>query len=184
MGASLMPGLATYLETKAPRGLLMIPVCVILFNVWRGQEYPLAHAVNAAGIMAIILALSAFRMAPREAISVALLCLLGVCAAVLATAHGETSNEARIFLGGLFLVAAWTATAHSETPFDWALSLGLWSEVIAWALGNASRGTFGPDVAMSAIGQAYGAWAQPTQWLAILAAYLAAWYNHKANRHA
>jgi len=176
-----MFGLTTYLETKAPRGLLMIPACVILFNVWRGQEYPFAHAVNAAGIMAIILALSAFRMAPREAISAALLCILGVCAAVLATAHGEASNVARIFLGGLFLIAAWTATAHSEHPFDWALSAGLWTEFAAWLLGNSARGTFGPDVAVSAIGQAYGAWAQPTQWGAIVALYLFAWYNLEAN---
>jgi hypothetical protein len=177
-----MLGLAAYLETKAPRGIIMVPVCLVLFNVWRGQPYPDAHTVNAAGIMAIILALAAFRMAPREVVSTALLCLLCAFAAVVVTDAGQQSNIARVFIGGLFLIAAWTTTEHAETAFDKALAFGLWSEVIAWALGNAARGTFGPDVAMSAIGQAYGEWAQPAQWTLILAAYLAAWYNNrKAN---
>ena len=172
-----MQRLATWLERLTPyRGLLMVPVCVVLFNVWRGQPYPEAHAINAIGVMAIILALAALRLAPREAVSTGLLCLFGVLAAVLATDAGETSNVARVFIGGLFLVAAWTVTEHAENGWDWALAVGLWSEVIAWGLGNASRGTFGADVAVSAIGQAYGEWAQPAQWGVIAAAYtVAAW---------
>jgi hypothetical protein len=165
------------IERLAPRAVWMIPICVIGFNLWRGQPYPLAHAVNAAGVMAIILALSAFRMAPREVVSTALLCLLGACVATLATASGEASNIARVFIGGLFLIAAWTASEHAETAWDKALAVGLWSEVAAWALGNASRGTFGSDVAVSAIGQAYGPLAQPAQWAVIAAAYL--WAVHR-----
>ena len=158
------------LERYAPRGVLMIPVCLLALNFWRTQPMPFGAAVNVAGVMLIILALAAVRMAPREVVSVACLALLAGLASVAA---GDFTT-ARVFLGGLFLVAAWTATAHSESPFDWALSAGLWTEFIAWALGNASRGTFGSDVAVSAIGQAYGAWAQPAQWLAIFIAYVAA----------
>ena len=155
----------------------MVPVCLIALNFWRTQPMPFGAAVNVAGVMAIILALAAFRMAPREAVSMASLALLAGLAAVAAGDFVTT----RIFLGGLFLIAAWTATAHSEHPFDWALSAGLWAEFAAWLLGNSARGTFGPDVAVSAIGQAYGAWAQPTQWGAIVALYLFAWYNLEAN---
>ena len=169
--------LAIRLESYAPRGLLMAVVCVVALNLWRTQPMPFAGAINLAGAMAVILALAAFRMAPREVISIACLALLGGIAAM---AVGNFTT-ARIFLGGLFLIAAWTATAHSEHPFDWALSAGLWTEFIAWFLGNSARGTFGPDVAVSAIGQAYGAWAQPTQWGAIVALYLFAWYNLEAN---
>jgi hypothetical protein len=168
------------IERLAPRAVWMIPICVVGFNLWRGQPYPMAHAVNAAGVMAIILALSAFRMAPREVISTALLCLLGACVATLATASGEASNVARVFIGGLFLVAAWTASEHAESAWDKALAVGLWSEVAAWALGNAQRGTFGSDVAVSAIGQAYGPLAQPAQWAVIAAAFTwAAWRRQK-----
>ena len=167
-----MRNLATWLEEKAPRGILMVPVCLIALNFWRTQPMPFGAAVNIAGVMAIILALAAFRMAPREVVSVACLVLL----AGLAAAAAGDFTTARIFLGGLFLIAAWTATAHSETPFDWALSLGLWTEFAAWLLGNSARGTFGPDVAVSAVGQAYGAWAQPAQWLFIATVYaVAAW---------
>lgn len=169
-------------ESYVPRGLLMVPVCVVGFNVWRGQPYPLAHAVNAAGVMAIILALAAVRLASRETISTALLLLLGVIAATLATPAGEASNVARVFIGGLFLTAALSVTVRAEGWLDWALSAGLWAEVAAWALGNAARGTFGSDVAHSAIGQAFGPWAQPTQWAAIIAAYALAWYNHRAKK--
>ena len=168
------------LEAFAPRGLLMVPVCIVGFNIWRGQPLPFAHLVNAGGVLAIILMLAAFRMAPREVISTALLLMLGCTVAVLATPYGEPSNVARVFIGGLFLAAAWTATEHSETSWDWALSVGLWAEVVAWALGNAGRGTFGPDLATSALGQAYGPEAQAAQWSVIAAAYFWAW--HKARR--
>jgi hypothetical protein len=169
-------------ESYVPRGLLMVPVCVFGFNIWRGQPYPLAHAVNAAGVMAIILALAAVRLASRETISTALLLLLGVVAVTLATPAGEASNVARVLIGGLFLTAALSVTVRAEGWFDWALAAGLWAEVAAWTLGNAARGTFGSDVAVSAIGQAYGAWAQPAQWAAIIAAYVLAWYNLKAKK--
>lgn len=167
-------------ESYAPRGLLMVLPVVVLMNVWRGQPYPFAHAVNAAGVMGIILLLAAVRLASRETISTALLLLLGVVAVVLATPAGEASNVARVLIGGLFLTAALSVTVRAEGWLDWALSAGLWAEVAAWALGNAARGTFGSDVAHSAIGQAFGAWAQPAQWAAIIAAYALAWYNHKA----
>jgi hypothetical protein len=166
-------------ESYAPRGLLMVPICVFGFNVWRGQPYPMAHAVNAAGVMAIVLAMLAFRLASRETVSTALLLLLGVIAATLATPAGEASNVARVLIGGLFLTAALSVTVRAEAWFDWALAAGLWSEVAAWVLGNANRGTFGSDVAVSAIGQAYGPWAQPVQWLAIMVTYGAIWYNHR-----
>ena len=175
-GAGVAGSLAIRLENYAPRGLLMVLVCVVAFNLWRTQPMPFAGAINLAGGMAVILALAAFRMAPREVVSLGCLALL---AGLAAMAVGDFT-VARIFLGGLFLIAAWTATAHSEHPFDWALSAGLWTEFAAWLLGNSARGTFGPDVAVSAVGQAYGAWAQPTQWLLIMAAYCAAWYNLKA----
>jgi hypothetical protein len=168
------------LERIAPRGIWMIPICLVGFNIWRGQPFPIVGVYNGAGVVAVILCLAAFRMAPREVISLALLAFLG---AVVAAGGANDPQMTRVFLGGLFLIAAWTAAEHAETPFDKALALGLWSEFIVWALGNASRGTFGPDVALSAIGQAYGPWAQPAQWSLILAAYLAAWYNNnrKAN---
>ena len=164
------------LEQIAPRGIWMIPACLIGFNVWRGQPFPIVGVYNGAGVVAVILCLAAFRMAPREVISLALLTLLGV---VVVAGGANDPQMTRVFLGGLFLIAAWTAAEHAESSWDKALAFGLWSEVIVWALGNASRGTFGPDVAMSAIGQAYGAWAQPAQWAAIVAAYLAAWYNNR-----
>lgn len=183
-GRLLMLGLvrwgAAWLERFAPRGLIMVLPCVVGFNIWRGQPYPEAHTVNALGVMGIILALAAFRMAPREAVSTALLCLLGVVAATLATDAGQSSNVARIFIGGLFLVAAVAAWSSRADLWDTALAIGLWSEAAAWLLGNSARGTFGADVAMSAIGQAYGAWAQPAQWGLIVAVYAYAWYNHKA----
>ena len=170
------------LEAIGPRGLWMVPVCIVLFNVWRGQPYPLAHAVNAAGVMAIVLALAAFRLAPREVITTGLVLLLGCIAATLATPTGGESNIARWFIGGLMLLAAWTAYLHASSPWDWALAIGLSSEVAAWGIGNAARGTFGPDAAVSAIGQALGPLAQPGQWALIIIAYLmAAWYNRRAN---
>ena len=164
------------------RALWLIVPCVIGLNLWRvtlglGMGVPFSAAINAGGAMAIILCLHAVRMAPIEVVSTAVLVFL----ASLAAAAVDDIIAFRVLLGGLFLIAAWTATAHSEHPFDWALSLGLWTEFAAWLLGNSARGTFGPDVAVSAIGQAYGAWAQPTQWGAIVALYLFAWYNLEAN---
>lgn len=168
---------------SVPRGLWMVPACVVLFNLWRGASYPDAHAWNAWGAFGVIVMLFGFRLAKQGAVSIGLLMLIGAIAATMATPDGETSNVARVFIGGLFITAAWAATEEAREPFDWALVAGLWSEAIAWALGNASRGTFGPDVALSAIGQAYGAWSQPAQWGAIAIAYMAAtWYNLKANK--
>lgn len=181
-GLLMFKALLAKAESYVPRGVLMVPVCVIFFNVWRGQPYPLAHAVNAAGVMAIILMLFALRLATREAVSTALLLLLGVLAAAAATPYGEASNVARVLIGGLFLVAAVAATQASEGAMDKALAIGLWTEVVAWALGNANRGTFGGDVAHSAIGQAYGEWAQPAQLAVIFAVYLILWYNQRANK--
>ena len=168
------------LEQIAPRGVLMVVPCLIGFNLWRvtlglGMGVPFSAAINAAGVMAVILCLSALRMAPREVVSTALV----VFVASLAAASSGDIVVFRVILGGLFLIAAWTAWEHAGAPFDKALAFGLWSEFVVWALGNANRGTFGPDVAMSAIGQAYGAWAQPAQWAAIVAAYLVAWYNNR-----
>lgn len=166
------------------RALYMVPICIVGFNAWRGQPYPDAHAWNAAGVFVIIVALALWRMASREAVSTSLLLLLGAIAATLATAPGEESNVARIFIGGLMLVAACAATDGSRNAWDWALSAGLWSEVVVWTLGNAGRGTFGPDVAVSAIGQAYGPWAHPTQLGLIAAGYVCAAFMHNRSRPA
>jgi hypothetical protein len=167
---------AEILADTERRGAWMAPIALAGYFSYRLFPMPDAAFVNIGGAMAVILALHAFRLAPLEAVGTGLLVMLAGIAAVLA---GDL-QPARVMLGGLFLIATistLSAWRDSRQPLDGALALGVSSELIAWALGNASRGTFGPDVALSAVGQAYGAFAMPGQWLLIIAAYSCACYN-------
>jgi hypothetical protein len=105
---------------------------------------------------------------PDETLSVMVLVAL---ASTAAAAAGDP-KLARLFFGlnivGLLTVVVLLA---GRDPLWWAYANAGATEFVSWLLGNASRGTFGPDVAASAIGQAYGPWAMPTQLLIIAAGY-------------
>ena len=171
------------LESVAPRAVWMVIPCVVGLSLWRalpdGSLW--APPVYAAGGLIVLLAMAAFRYrVPDAAFTiVAGLSLLSVFCAI----QGEP-QLARVMGGGVLVVLVTVALVADAEPMDKALSIGQGLTLLAWFAGNVSRGTFGPDVARSALGQAYGSGAEAGLWLAILAAYLAAWYNHKAKSHA
>lgn len=163
----ILARIIAWLESKAPRGVLMILPCVVGFNLYRAAELPLSVGLAAIGCMVILACLYALRLAEDAAVSTAIILYLGALAATLV---GDI-QVGRVILGGLMLILALSVTAKAQGPWDWALAAGLWSEWLAWLLGNAARGTFGAEVAASAIGQAYGAWAWPAQLLLIALGY-------------
>lgn len=160
-----------YLISLAPRGILMIPVCLVSFNLWRWLPFePVAS--YAWGCAFVALALAFFRLAPDEAVTIGMLLTLAATAAAL----GGAETTSRVFCGGILVLLALSSWDSAASPRDKALAFGIMTEFASWLLGNSARGTFGPDVAHSAIGQAYGPYAQPFQWLAIACGYAVAWY--------
>jgi hypothetical protein len=90
---------------------------------------------------------------------------------------------ARVMCGGVLVVLFMCAAgAIFDEPMDRALAWGQAVTILAWFAGNVARGTFGLEVARSALGQAYGPWAEPLLLALILAGYPFAWYNPKAKK--
>lgn len=168
-----------FLERKAPRAVWMAVPCVVGFQSWRvwPDQDPRAIPTYAAGGLLILLAMRAFRYRLPDAAftMVAGLALLsGVC-----VMQGEL-ELARVMCGGVLVVLILCSAGAIEEPMDKALAFGQGVTLLAWFAGNANRGTFGYDVARSALGQAYGWWAEPALWLVILAGYLTIlWYNSR-----
>ena len=112
---------------------------------------------------------------PDAAISPMVLIAIAASAASLA---GDAKLSRLIF--GLNIVALLIIVWHVADDWLWLgyFGVGL-TELAMFLLGNANRGTFGPDVAFSAIGQAYGPWAQPAQLLGGVAIVVLLWYNQR-----
>ncbi len=166
------------LRSLAPRAVWMAIPCVIGFQAWRIWPDGSAWAIPtyAAGGLLILLAMVALRYRVPDAAftMVAGLTLLSAVCAM----QGELAL-ARVMCGGVLVVLFLTALAAIEEPMDRALAIGQGLTLLAWAAGNAARGTFGYEVAASALGQAYGAAAEPLLWLAILTSYGLVWYNQR-----
>ena len=168
------------LRGLAPRAVWMAIPCVAGFQGWRfiwPPDDPRAIPTYAAGGLLILLAMRAFRYRLPDA-AFTMVAGLTLLSAIFVM-QGELA-PARIMCGGVLVVLIMAAANAIEEPMDKALAAGQGLTLLAWFAGNAGRGTFGADVARSALGQAYGAWAEPGLWLAIMAIYAVAWYNWRA----
>ena len=163
-----------------PRAILMILPCVVGLNLWRalpaGSEW--AIPTYAAGGLIVLAAMALVRYRVPIAAFTTVAALVGFSAVFVL--QGDLAL-ARIMGGGVLVVLFVSALTNADGPLDKAFAAAQGFTLLAWFAGNAARGTFGYEIAKSALGQAYGAYAEPALWLAILAAYSVAWYNHKAN---
>jgi hypothetical protein len=152
----------------------------LVLNGYRAMpSLELALAWYAWAFVAVAIALQRHKDGiPDEAISLMVLVALASSAAAAA---GDAKLARLAF--GLNIVALLLIVAHvADHPFWWAYAWTGAIELGNFVLGNAQRGTFGEDVAYSAIGQAYGPWAMPLSLLGALAGYGVAWYNLKGKR--
>ncbi len=128
--------------------------------------------------VAVAILLSRIKPVPDAAISPMVLIAMAASAASL----GGDAQLSRLIYG-LNIVALLCIVWRIADDWLW---LGYFSggviELSMFLLGNANRGTFGPEVAYSAIGQAYGPWAMPASFLAMIAVYPVLWYNQRANK--
>lgn len=151
----------------------------ILLNFYMAMpSSELARCWYAWAFVAIAIALSRVKPGiPDAAISPMVLIAIAASAASLA---GDAQLSRLIY--GLNIVALLCIVWRIADDWIW---LGYFSggvvELGMFLLGNANRGTFGPEVAYSAIGQAYGPWALPASLAVMIAVYPVLWYNHKAN---
>lgn len=164
------------LEAKAPRAVWMAVPCIVGFQFWRvlPNQSPLAPPVYVAGGLLILLAMKAFRYRVPDAaftIVAALALLSAFC-----MAQGEP-ELARVMGGGMIVTLLVSAAGAIEEPMDKPLAIGQGLTLLWWFAGNCARGTFGPEVARSAAGQAYGAFAEPLLLVAIMTVYVVSWYN-------
>lgn len=149
----------------------------ILLNFYRAMpSEELTRVWYAWAFVAIAIALSRVRPGiPDEAISPMVLIAIAASAASLA---GDAHLSRLIY--GLNIVALLCIVWSMADDWLWFGYFGAGcTELLAFLLGNSARGTFGVEIATSAIGQAYGPWAQPAQLAAIFAVYLALWYNQR-----
>lgn len=152
---------------------IFTPVFLLGYRVMPSLE--LALCWYAWAFVAVVLIIQRVRPeVPDEAVSIMILVAL---AASAAAAAGD-AKLARMFFGLniVALIVVVTKVAGSDW-FWWAYAGVGVTELLTWLLGNASRGTFGPDVAASAIGQAYGPWAWPVQLLVAASLYAFATYR-------
>lgn len=161
-----------------PRSVWMAIPCVIGFQAWRVWPAgdPRAIPTYAAGGLLILLAMRLLRYKlPDTAFTmVAGFTLLSA----ICVMQGEL-ELARVMCGGVLVVLFLCALEGIEEPMDRALAIGQGLTLLAWLAGNLARGTFGDEVARSALGQAYGPFAEPLLWLGIIAGYGAIWYNQR-----
>lgn len=153
---------------------------VVLLNFYRAMPSDeLARCWYAWSFVALAIALSRVRAGiPDEAVSPMVLIAIAASAASLA---GDAHLSRLIY--GLNIVALLCIVWSVADDWLWRAYFGAGCiELVAFLLGNASRGTFGPEIATSAIGQAYGPLAQPVQLAAIVAVYAVLWYNHSAKK--
>ena len=83
------------------------------------------------------------------------------------------------------LVTASLAIIAWSVADDWpmrAFAVGITTEPVMWFAANVAPKLYGPEIAMSAFGRAFGAWGAPTQWTLIVAVYCVAWYNLSAEK--
>ena len=166
-------------EAIAPRAVWMAIPCVVGFQGWRllPDQSPMAPPAYVAGGFLILLAMKAFRYRVPDA-ALTLVAALAFLSA-FCMAQGEP-EMARIMGGGMLVVLIIVAAGAADEPMDPALAIGQGLTLLWWFAGNSARGTFGPEVARSAAGQAYGAYAEPLLLLAILVNFGAVtWYNNQ-----
>ena len=169
-----------WLLARAPRAVWMAVPCLLGFQVlWRVAPEAWAIPTYAAAGPLILLAMAVLRYRVPDAaftLVVALVLFSGFC-----VLQGELTL-ARIMCGGILVVLFLVALGAIEEQMDKALALGQGVTILMWFAGNANRGSFGPEIARSALGQAYGPWAEALGVAVILAGYAYFGYNnHKAN---
>ena len=161
------------------RALILAGAAVASFNLWMFMPPgALPFIAYAWGIVAVALAVQRLAPFPDEALPFVWLPAVAATAAALA---GDAMMARLMFGPGLVALALIATSVATDWPMR-AFALGIWTEPAMWFAGNVAPKLYGPEVATSAFGQAFGAWGGPTQWLIIFLAYAAAWYNLKVNR--
>lgn len=159
--------------------LIMAAAAVGYFNLWRftgGDVAPFILYALAPACIAITLRV--FRPVPDEALPFLWLPAVAATAAALA---GDV-QMARLCFGPALVALAIIAWSVADNWPMRAFALGITTEPVMWFIANIAPKIYGPEVAASAFGQAFGAWGAPAQWGLIVAMYAYAWYNHKAKR--
>lgn len=150
----------------------------ILLNFYRAMpSEEMTRVWYAWAFVALAIALSRVKPGiPDAAISPMVLIAIAASAASLA---GDAHLSRLIY--GLNIVALLVIVWHVADDWLWLGYFGVGcTELAMFLLGNANRGAFGPEIATSAIGQAYGPWALPGQILGIVAIVALSWYNQRA----
>ena len=163
------------------RALILAATAVILFNLWRFMPPgALPFIAYAWGIVGIGIALQRLAPYPDEALPFLWLPAVAASAAALAA----DPQTARMMFGfGLVALAVIAVRAATDWPMR-AFAAGIATEPVMWFAANVAPKLYGPEIATSAFGQAFGAWGAPAQWAVIVALYAFAWYNQEANKDA
>lgn len=157
--------------------LIMAAVTVATFNLWRFMPPgALPLIAYAWAPLAIGVVLQRFRSYPDEALPFLWLPAIGATAAALV---GD-AQMARLCFGPSLVALAIIAWSVADNWPMRAFAVGIMTEPVMWFMANLAPKIYGPEVAMSAFGRAFGAWGAPSQWLAIMAIYAVAWYNWRA----
>ena len=162
------------------RALILAAVAVAGFNLWVVMPSgALPFIAYAWGIVGIALAVQRLAPFPDQALPFVWLPAL---AATAATVAGDAMMARLMFGPGLVALTLIAAHVATDPPMK-AFAIGIATEPVMWFAGNVAPKLYGPEIASSQFGQAFGAWGGVAQWTLILAAYLAAWYNNnrKAN---
>lgn len=167
----------------APRAVWMAIPCILVFQVlWRLWPAGNPWSIPTYGGGGLLI-LGAMRLLRYRVPDAAFTLVLGLTLlSIFCVLQGDLTL-ARVMCGGVLVVLFMCAAgAIFDEPMDRALAWGQAVTILAWFAGNVARGTFGLEVARSALGQAYGPWAEPLLLALILAGYPFAWYNPKAKK--
>ena len=157
--------------------LIMAAVTVATFNLWRFMPPgALPFIAYAWAPLTIGVVLQRFRPFADEALPFLWLPAIGATAAALV---GD-AQMARLCFGPSLVALAIIAWRVVDGWPMRAFAIGISTEPVMWFMANLAPKIYGPEVAMSAFGRAFGAWGAPSQWLAIMAIYAVAWYNWRA----
>lgn len=161
------------------RALILAGVTVACLHLWMAMPPgALPFIAYAWGIVGVALAVQRLAPFPDEALPFVWLPAGAATAAALA---GDATMARLMFGPGLVALGCIALSVAQDGPMR-AFAFGVWTEPAMWFAGNVAPKLYGPEIATSAFGQAYGAWGGSAQWLLIMAAYSWAWYNLKANR--
>lgn len=161
------------------RALILAGVTVASLNLWMLMPSgAMPFIAYAWGIVGVALAVQRLAPFPDEALPFVWLPALAATAAALA---GDDIMARLMFGPGLVALAIIATAAATDWPMR-AFAFGIWTEPVMWFAGNVAPKLYGPEIARSAFGQAFGAWGGASQWLVIMAAYAAAWHIHQRHR--